>query len=594
MAHTFDTRRASGGRPGPASENSLRGARARFSAPNPRACACGGGCPACSVTTAIRLKGASSVAASEDEAEHAANAAAQTQRARTPGAALVPLAERPAATPLRSPGRPLAGDDRVRLEAAYGHDLGAVRLHDAPAERGLAHSLGATAFASGTHIVHGGRGAALSGHVLAHEVAHVVQAAVEPHAPAIQRFESSEHEDLGDRSLDDLQAFLQTPEGVEWAKQRGLDAKMLLAQIAADPLKKAGGKIIAGRRKVGDTGGEAVGLTPGEVIALSGDFYKGPNEIASAASAPLAKAGDRNEIDRLKEAIDQERKGHLSDANQTYESITKGRYLDLAKLNDEHFAPKNRTAWRALHERALAEAAKAGPNVDKLNHALLVDAAGGHFLTDSYASGHLFRKNEVLAAIQLHLAAHPLRTTNPEAQTYAAIVSWSGDAHQLVLKNVHDRMNHEGFEVTNARGMKWRTFGDAQLARAPDTQRIAALAIFTSRQQVYAAQRGETVNPDEVQSYMPDDATVDRATQTAIAYVPEAASAQAMQELMFRGRKLAGMQFPSPLRQIVEANLAAITDPGRDRQLKLAEDPSRSSTRGPQLAPQFSFPIPLP
>ena len=596
MARAFDSsslpRRA--GDAGPQASSDAR-ARTRTSASShagPRGCACGGGCPACSSASgAFAIKGATSVAASEHEAERAANAATRSPTSRVAASPLAPLAEQLSATPLHSPGRALAGADRIRLEAAFGHDLSAVRLHDAPAEHSLARSLGASAFASGTHIVHRG---GFNGHVLAHEVAHIVQSAMEPRSPAIQRFESFEHEDLGDRSLDELQEFLRTSEGEEWAKQRGLDAKTVAARIAADPLKAAGGKIIAGKRKVGESGSESVGLTPGEIISLSGDFYKGPNELAAAASKPIAKAGDKSEIDQLKDAIGDERKGKLSDANQTYESITKGRYLDLAKRNDEHFAPKDRTAWRALHEQAIAEAAKAGPDVDKLNHALLVDAAGGHFLTDAYASGHLFRKNELLAAIAMHLAAHPLHTMNPAAQTYAAIVSWSGNADQLVLKNIHDRMNREGFEVTNARGMKWRTFGDALLAKTPDTQRIAALAIFESRQQVYAAQRGETVNPDDVQSFMPDDATLGRATLTAISYVPQAASAEAVQQLMFSGRKLASTQFPFPIGPIVEANLAAITDPGLDRRMRLNEDPQRSSSFGPQLAPQFSIPIPLP
>ena len=464
-----------------------------------------------------------------------------------------------------------------------------MRLHDAPAERGLARSLGASAFASGTHIVHR---AGFNSHVLAHEVAHIVQQAVNPRSPAVQRFESPEHEDLGDRSLDELQAFLQTPEGAAWAGKHELDAKTLAARIAADPLKAAGGKIIAGKRKVGYSGSESVGLTPGEAISLSGDFYKGPDDLAAAASKPIAKAGDKSEIDQLKDAIDDERKGKLSDANQTYESITKGRYLKLAKRNEDHFASRNRTAWRTLHEQAIAEAAKAGPDVDKLNHALLVDAAASHFLTDSYASGHLFRKKDLLIAIAQYLIAHPLHTANPAAQTYAAIISGSGNAELLVLKNIHDRMNREGFKVTNARGMEWQTYGDARLAETPDTQRIAALAVFESRQQVYAAQRGETVNPDDVQNLMPDDATLERAMWVAMSYIPQAASGEDVQQLIFSGRKLAKSQFPFPIGPIVEANLSAITDPGLDRRMRLDEDPQRSSSFGPQVAPQFSFSLP--
>ena len=52
-----------------------------------------------------------------------------------------------------------ANGARGRLEQAYGWQLDAVRVHDAPAERGMAHALHARAFASGSHIVHAGAGA---------------------------------------------------------------------------------------------------------------------------------------------------------------------------------------------------------------------------------------------------------------------------------------------------------------------------------------------------------------------------------------------------------------------------------------------------
>ena len=94
----------------------------------------------------------------------------------------------------------------------------------------------------------------------------------------------------------------------------------------------------------------------------------------------------------------------------------------------------------------------------------------------------------------------------------------------------------EGFDVTNAAGIKWRIFGDAQLAKAPDTSRIAALALFKSRQQIYAAQKGEKPDPKEVEGLMPDDATIERATSQAIAYIPAAAAD--VQGVMYRGTEV--------------------------------------------------------
>lgn len=495
----------------------------------------------------------------------------------------------PATGAVHSTGHALPDGQRASLERAFGWRLDTVRVHDAPAERGHAHAIGARAFASGAHIVHAGPGSQPEPQVLAHEVAHVVQSATTPATPRVQRYEAPEHADLGDQALDDLLAFLQTPDGAAWAKKRGLDTAELVAAIQADPLRKAGGKIRVGKRAVGSTGKEeTVELSPGEIIAMAGDLYASPEGIASAASKPLDKPGAKNEIDRLRDTIVKERKGQVEDPNKAYEDITRGRYLQLAKQNDEHFAPKNRQEWRRLHEQALAEARTAKTD-EALQHALLVDAAGGHFLTDAYAAGHLFKKNELLAAIRLHLAKHPLKTQNPEAQTYAGIVSASGNADQLVLKNIHDRLNREGFDVTNAAGMSWRTYGDAQLAKAPDTQRIAALAVFKSRQQVYAAKNGQAPNPDDVQALMPDDATLARATQVAISYIPAAASAPEIQGLMFRGRNLAAGQFPWPLGPIIQSNLSTIADPGRDRRLlEMEQAAAANPSAGKQLAPQFT------
>ncbi len=544
--------------------------------------------------TTAEIRGSTQRESNEAEAEQAARSLATLpsvthgsgQQARPRS-----LPRYSAAVPV-SAGRKLTDPARHTLEHAFGYDLRTIRLHDDPVSGRVARGIGAFAFATGTQIVSSGP---LNRHVLAHEVAHVIQSALHPTAPMIHRYESPEHEDLGDKSLEDLLDFLQTDDGKKWAKDRGIDPASLLAEIQADPLRKADGKITAGTR-VGARGKEDVKLTPGEITALSGDFYKGPDEIAGAASQPVEKANaaakpgekedGKSELDKILQAIGQERRGELPDANKAYEQITKGRYLDLAKTNDVHFAPLNRVEWRRLHEQAIAEAAAAKDD-RALQHALLVDASGGHFLTDAYASGHLFDKGKLVARIRLYLQTRPLRTENPEAQLYAGIVTLSGNADQLVLKSIHDRMNIEGFDVTNAAGMKWRTFGDAQLAKAPDTSRIAALALFRSRQQIYAAQKGEKPDPANVEALMPDDATIERATNQAIAYIPAAAAD--VQNVIYRGRGLASTQFPKPLGAIIESNIDTIASPGRANQLRDLERQSEETRSGPVLAPQFTL-----
>lgn len=81
-------------------------------------------------------------------------------------------------------GQAIGADLRERLEAAFGRDLGHVRVHDDARAHDAARSLGANAFATGSDIVFGAgryrpdtrRGTAL----IAHEVAHVVQQANRP------------------------------------------------------------------------------------------------------------------------------------------------------------------------------------------------------------------------------------------------------------------------------------------------------------------------------------------------------------------------------------------------------------------------------
>ncbi|MDZ7268416.1 MAG: hypothetical protein ONB48_11840 [candidate division KSB1 bacterium] len=249
--------------------------------------------------------------------------------------------------------------------------------------------------------------------------------------------------------------------------------------------------------------------------------------------------------------------------------------------NDGHDDRADQTA----RNRTLAAGREQGE--ERFQRALLIDAAAGHFLTDAYAAGHLFDKSEVLAAITLHLRTHPALTRNPEMQIYVGIVALAGKLPQLVLKNIHDRMNREGFAVGNARGMRWRTFGDSYLKNAQETQRVAALAVFLSRQQVFAARKGVTPNPDEIEGLMPDEDSVQRATQQAIAYIPDAVAE--VEELIYRNRSLAPSQFGPVLGAIVESNLAAIGHPGRERAIvEMLESARRIGLEGPILAPSFT------
>jgi hypothetical protein len=77
------------------------------------------------------------------------------------------------------PGRPLDPPVRQRMESAFEHGLGEVRVHDDSAAAGLSRDVNALAFTLGTHVAFAGGeyrpGTPVGDVLLAHELAHVVQ-----------------------------------------------------------------------------------------------------------------------------------------------------------------------------------------------------------------------------------------------------------------------------------------------------------------------------------------------------------------------------------------------------------------------------------
>jgi hypothetical protein len=84
----------------------------------------------------------------------------------------------------RAPGRPLPGRAREEMEHSFGTDLGEVRVHTDTASAEAASGLGARAFTLGDHVYFGSgqfnTGAGDGKRLLAHELAHVVQAGGRP------------------------------------------------------------------------------------------------------------------------------------------------------------------------------------------------------------------------------------------------------------------------------------------------------------------------------------------------------------------------------------------------------------------------------
>lgn len=170
----------------------------------------------------------------------------------------------------------------------------------------------------------------------------------------------------------------------------------------------------------GESSGEALWLTFGDVVALSGDFFP-PGSLFDLAAAPGSggtRVDTRDEIvgalkvATVDEAVTDPRFGPGGDfghfdfsprADRTdVERAVRDRYLALAAVNDDHFVapgpsdavtgsgfPSAPAAYRHLHQAALDGAWALGRRRGDLTQAMAREAAAQHYLTDSFASGHL-------------------------------------------------------------------------------------------------------------------------------------------------------------------------------------------------------------
>ena len=206
--------------------------------------------------------------------------------------------------------------------------------------------------------------------------------------------------------------------------------------------------------------GGALGLTFGDVVALSGDYFlaggragpaTGPGSPAQALAADglfelAAVGGDHGRAPGTADellcalkvmAVDQELVdprfepgGELAGfhfsatASETeVERRVRDRFLALGASNDDHFvAPGPRgeataadrpaarfasapRAYRTLHQRALSEAWRLGRDGGDLSRAMAREAAAQHHLTDAFAAGHL--RTPVAAMREFWQERHP-------------------------------------------------------------------------------------------------------------------------------------------------------------------------------------------
>ena len=283
-------------------------------------------------------------------------------------------------------------------------------------------------------------------------------------------------------------------------------------------------------------------LDYGTVIAMGGDLFRTPEELAGAPA---------DELQAIAGLIAEEKKTGKPVSTERWQVATKGRFLDLAARNEAHFAPSNpdfvavsgkstgdhMQSWQDHHRKAIG-AARAG---DK-DKALLINAFGDHFLTDAFSAGHLFNKRDVMEKFNGQLPTTgegAKRAFTKDSETFfdaiaqAAFVGdvarefsryqtaqrkygfhWAMNSasrfssllqgihlekpellESAVAKGVHDKLNSRpgGLPVENALGDKWSLSGDNTLNAA--TLAVAQRAVAQSQQNVIAAFRA-TSEPD--------------------------------------------------------------------------------------------------
>jgi len=288
-------------------------------------------------------------------------------------------------------------------------------------------------------------------------------------------------------------------------------------------------------------GGESVDY--GQGIAM-GDLFKDPEHILAAPDATLKELKDLIQKDKPRPgAVTAEEWDRVTGP------VTGGKFSDLALHNESHFAPSNpalatvsgkstadnKSSWEKYHALAISES-QAG-HKDK---ALAINAFADHFLTDAFASGHLFNKRDVMETFNRQLPVDAKGKFTPAsvaffdvvaARAFTGAVKTEFSKYETVTyeggffrpninsdsrfskllqgihskepdilssvaaKAVHDTLNREpgGVEVENNMGDKWTVSGDASLndirlnAGNADTLRIGRKAVAQSQLDVLSA-----------------------------------------------------------------------------------------------------------
>lgn len=401
------------------------------------------------------------------------------------------------------------------LEAGLGLPLDDVRVHSGSAEVALADQVSARAFTVGHDVVLGAGSAdpdpdtATGYHLLAHEVVHTLQPGTGGTAltvgpagsPAEQEAEAiaTQLTDLrfgtGPAAID----AVDTPTGAgasRTIRRFGRDEHQQLGDATGDTVDLGGGMV----------------LTWGQVVGLAGDEFGSVNDLRAMA---------QNDPAKLRSIL-------------SSDSVHSPDYVTLALNNITHFAGGGTAvqSWEQSHRGALLAAILAGvhDSYPELQDAMLTEAFGQHYLTDSFSGGHIRTPRQeiidwysndfaprVISAfidhagkrlrdglvVQIHSqVAAPDAVVDAEIQALMnGALAWFADDVRTTYTPLfglgiagaisgvlHDRDNERGLWVSSEiHPDPWLAYGDGKLVCSPTSAEQAKAAVVAAHDEVVKA-----------------------------------------------------------------------------------------------------------
>ncbi len=341
---------------------------------------------------------------------------------------------------LNESGIPLDKQTRDYMEPRLHHNFDDVRIHNDSNASRSAESINALAYTLGNNIVFGnGQYNPLSKtgqKMIAHELTHVVQQSTNnsnQFSHEIFRWGAIEHKNIGNMAMIEFpykgkinmnMASLRTnpfKDENDLHSNTLFDLYLDTKVIALD--KKRGwirvvvqsGKGINKKGKetsvIGMTGyvsqelitkesevfDQNLELYPGftlsygDIVSMGGDLFENRYQLLQESKTTEG----RNNLNKLKDAIDSESKG-MAPKYEEPTTVTKEyaeRYKNLALSNISHFSHGGTSiqTWSIQHAEAIIASFDAGTNADSalLKSALIINAFADHFLTDSFSAGHI-------------------------------------------------------------------------------------------------------------------------------------------------------------------------------------------------------------